>query len=57
MLLILILLILLFGGGGWWFGNRGGGAYGPHFGIGAILLVVIVIWLLGGFSGAGLRLR
>jgi hypothetical protein len=50
MLLLLIILLLVFGGGGgYWYGNRNDGTYGPHFGLGGILLVLLVVWLLGGF--------
>jgi hypothetical protein len=57
MLILLIVLLLLFGGGGgYWYGNRGDGVYGPHFGLGGILLVLLVVWLLGGF-GAGPHFR
>jgi hypothetical protein len=51
MLLLLIILFLVFGGGGgYYWGSRSNGVYGPHFGLGAFLLVLFVIWLLGGFS-------
>jgi hypothetical protein len=51
MLILLIILFLVFaGGGGYWFGNRNEGQYGPHFGLGGIVLVLLVVWLLGGFG-------
>ena len=49
MLLLIILVVLLFGGGGgWWLGNRQewpGGGYGS--GIGTIVLLFLVLYLLG----------
>ena len=51
MLLVLLILILLFGFGGYSFGNRWNAGYGPGVGLGTILAVCLVIWLLGGFGG------
>jgi hypothetical protein len=49
MLLILILLLLLFGGGGWYGGNRAyPGWGGPGFGIGAVLIILLIWYLLSG---------
>jgi hypothetical protein len=48
MLLLLILLVLLFGGGGGYYGYSRWG-YGGGLGIvGTVLLVVLVVYLLGG---------
>lgn len=50
MLILIILLILIFGLGGGYLGhvnNWPGG--GPGIGLGTILLVLLVVWLLGGF--------
>jgi hypothetical protein len=53
MLIVIILLLLVLGGGGGWYGwNQGGPSYGIGGGLGTILLVLLVIWLLGGFSGS-----
>jgi hypothetical protein len=50
MILLILILILLFGfGGGYWGGNHYPG-YGPHIGLGTILVVCLIIWLLGGFG-------
>jgi hypothetical protein len=57
MIILLILLLLLFGGGGGWYGNqRWGPPGGIGIGLGTILLIVLVIWLLGGI-GSGQNLR
>ena len=57
MLILLILILLLFGGGGgWWYGNRNDGAYGPGFGLGGIVIVLLVCWAFGLF-GSGLHFR
>ena len=45
LLLVVVVLLLLFGGGGFYLG---GPAYGGS-GIGLILLVCLVIYLMGGF--------
>ena len=45
MLILIIVLILLFGGG---FGYRYRDRYGPHIGLGTILLIVLVFFLLSG---------
>ena len=50
LILLLSVLFLLFGGGGYWFGKRGDGSYGPHFGLGGILLVLLICWMLGVFG-------
>ena len=51
MLIVLILVLLLCFGGGF-YGSRAG--WGPHyayggFGIGGILLVLLIVWLLAGY--------
>jgi len=45
MLILILVLVLLFGGG---FGYRYRDNYGPHIGIGTILLIVILFFLLNG---------
>jgi hypothetical protein len=45
MLILIIVLILLFGGGA---GYRYRDRYGPHIGLGTILLIILVVWLLSG---------
>jgi hypothetical protein len=47
MLLLILILILLFGFGGYWGGNRLNDGYGPHFGIGAVIVVLLILYLLG----------
>jgi hypothetical protein len=53
MLLIIILFVLLFGFGGGYWGHRNYGQQyewaGPGFGIGTILIVLLVCYLLGLF--------
>jgi hypothetical protein len=53
MLILIILLILLFGGGfGYWGHSNYGASYpwaGPGFGLGTILIIILVVYLLGGF--------
>ena len=50
MLLLILILILLFGFGGGWYGNRYNPGYGLPFGLGTVLVVCLIIWLLGGFG-------
>ena len=50
MILLLLVLILLFGFGGGWCGSRYAPGYGPHFGLGTVVVVLLIIWLLGGFG-------
>ncbi len=45
MLILIIILILVFGGG---FGYRYRDRYGPHIGLGTILLIILVFFLLSG---------
>lgn len=47
LLIILLILLLLFGGGGFYYG---GPVYGGS-GLGFVLLVIIIIYLVGGFRG------
>lgn len=50
MLILLIVLVLLLGGGGGYYGHtRWGRSGGAGFGLGTILLVVLVLYLLGLF--------
>lgn len=43
LILIIVILVLLFGGGGFWLGGpRGGGVS-----LGAVLLILLVLYLLG----------
>ena len=47
MLLLVIVLLLLFGGfGGGWYGYRSGYVGPGGFGIGGVLLIVLVVWIL-----------
>ena len=51
MILLIIVLILLFGfGGGFWGHHTYGGFAGPGIGLGTVLIILLVFWLLrGGF--------
>lgn len=48
MLIILLILLLLFGGGGFWYGNRTWGPRGGFGLFGAVLVILLVLYLLGG---------
>ena len=47
-LLIIILLILVFGGGGGFYAHSRYGGRGLGGVLGTVLLVVVVLWLVGG---------
>ena len=48
MLLLIIVLILLFGGGGGYYGHsRWGPSGGAGVGLGTILTIVLIVYLLG----------
>jgi hypothetical protein len=47
LLILIILLVLLFGGGGYGYSRYG---YGGGIGIGGILLIVLIVYLLFGYS-------
>jgi hypothetical protein len=47
MVLLILILILIFGFGGGYVGNRFNEGYGPPFGIGAVLVVLLILYLLG----------
>ncbi len=52
-MLVLLIILVLFGvfGGGYWGRERFGGYYGGGgIGLGAVLVICLIIWLLGGFS-------
>jgi hypothetical protein len=51
MLLLIIILILVFGGFGGWYDSNNNGSWGRggSIGLGTILLICLVIYLLGGF--------
>lgn len=49
MLILLIVLILLFGGGGGYYGHsRWGPSGGAGVGLGTVVLIVLLVYLLGG---------
>ena len=48
MLLLIILLVLLFGGGGGYYGYSRWGTGGGLGIVGTVLLIVLVVYLLGG---------
>lgn len=50
MLLLIILLVLLFGGGGGYYGYSRWGAGGGLGILGTVLLIVLVVYLLGGLG-------
>jgi hypothetical protein len=47
-ILIVVLLILLLGGGGGYFGYSRYGASGLGSAVGLVVVVLLVVWLLGG---------
>ena len=50
MLILIIVLILLFGGGGGYYGHRTWGpSGGAGVGLGTILLILVIAWMLGIF--------
>ncbi len=52
MLILLIILILLLGGGGGYYGHsRWGYGGGAGIGLGTVLLILLIVYLLNGFSG------
>lgn len=52
-LLIIVILVLLFGGGGYYGFNRYGGR-GLGGVLGLLLLIIVVLWLVGGLQGLNL---
>lgn len=53
LIIVIIVLVLLLGGGGGYYGRRSGWR-GPHFGggaLGLILLILLVLWLTGNLGG------
>jgi hypothetical protein len=60
MLLLIIILILLFGGGGGYYGHsRWGPGGGAGIGLGTIVMILLIAYLMGGLrlSGVGLERR
>ena len=50
MLLLILILILFFGGGGGWIGyNRWGNAGGAGIGLGTVLVILLICYMLGLF--------
>jgi hypothetical protein len=50
MLLLIILLVLIFGGGGGYYGHtRWGPSGGAGIGLGTILMILLIAYLLGAF--------
>lgn len=49
--LIIILIVILLGGGGGWVGYRRYGYNSIYGGLGFIVLVLLVLWLLGYLRG------
>ena len=51
MLILIIVLLLVMGGGGGYYGHRRWGYGGSTgIGLGTILLIVLAVYLLGGFN-------
>jgi len=51
MLILIILLVLIFGGGGGYYGHsRWGPSGGAGIGLGTILVILLLAYMLGGFS-------
>jgi hypothetical protein len=49
MLILLIILVLLFGGGGGYYGHsRWGPSGGAGVGLGTVLLIALLVYLVGG---------
>jgi hypothetical protein len=48
-ILIIVLLIVLLGGGGGYYGYRNYGGAGLGGALGLVLVVLLVVWLAGGF--------
>jgi hypothetical protein len=49
MLILIIVLLLLFGGGGGYYGHtRWGPSGGLGIGLGTILFILLIAWMLGG---------
>ena len=55
LLLIVVLVLVGGGGGGYYYGNRQfeSPVYGGGIGLGAIFVILLVIYLLGGFHRFG----
>jgi hypothetical protein len=51
MLLILIVLLLVFGLGGGYYGHTNNWGYQGGIGIGGILLLILILWLVFGGDG------
>lgn len=50
MLVLIIILLLIFGAGGGYYGHsRWGPSGGAGIGLGTVLLIFLVVYLLGGF--------
>ena len=47
MLIIIILVVLILGYGGHRFGESSYPGYGPGFGVGTILLILLILYMLG----------
>ena len=47
LLIIIIILVLIFGGGGGYYAHRSYGPTGCGSVIGAVVLVLLLLWLLG----------
>ncbi|MEN3339887.1 MAG: hypothetical protein V7647_3563 [Acidobacteriota bacterium] len=53
LIIVIIVLVVLLGGGGGYYGSRSGWR-GPHFGggaLGLILLILLILWLTGNLGG------
>ena len=48
LIVLIVLIILLAGGGGYWGHSRWGYSGGAGIGLGTILLILLIVYLLGG---------
>jgi hypothetical protein len=52
--LVILLLIIFFGGGNWGYTRFNNNYYaGTGIGLGGVLLILLIVYLMGGLSGTG----
>ena len=53
LILLILIIVVLFGGGGGYYAHRSYGGRGLGGVLGLVVVVLLVVWLIGGLHGVG----
>jgi hypothetical protein len=53
LILLIVIIVVLFGGGGGYYAHRSYGGRGLGGVLGLLVVILLILWLVGGLHGAG----